>query len=1678
MATGPTVGAVWLNVLPSMRDFTKQLTRDASKAAVKAATETGRQLGADLVDETAKTVSKTLPKAASKAGEKVADEVTKTAEKALNRKAGAAGASAGEAIADAAGKAASRSLPAALTASTEAAVRQAVAAAAKTTERTLPAAMSAQAGRAGEQAGAAMSRAMAQSYQPLSSGFTGWVAAAASSAREAGASAMSALSSTIQAAGPALTSALSGAVGGAIAAASREGVARAGEAWSSAGQAMAAAGQQTTTALSAPIAAFGALTLKTAGDFEAQMNRVRAVSGATGAEFDSLRALAQELGATTQYSASQAADAMGFLAMAGFDTNEILAALPATLNLAAAGQLELAEAADIASNILTAYGFQASELAAVNDVLAKTFTSTNVDMRMLGYSFKYVGPVAKSAGLQFEEVAAAVGLLGNAGIQGEQAGTVLRGAISRLLNPTGAVKDTLDELGVSVQDSAGRMLSLTDILSQLEDAGASTSDMITIFGLEAGPGMMALLDQGSDALVNLTSELETAGGTAQRIADIQMEGLNGAVLELKSAFEGLMLAIADAGLLDAAVGRVEALTGILQDLSDTNPGLLRAATNIGLFAAGLGPVVWIGGRVVGTIGAITSAVSSTAGVLSNAITGWQHAGTVWAAGTPMVTRLTAAIRTQVVALQLQAAAQGRSVAGMILANTWMRIVRAATVAWTGVQWALNAALNANPIGLVVIAIAALVAGIVLAWKRSETFRNVVIGVWEAIKAAVQPVVDWFTSVVWPLLVEGYEWVADVASKAWDKIVAAWDKLTGLFTGDVDFSEITSALQDAGTQVADWFKARGQDVLDWLKGLPQLIYEGGTGLGESLLGLLQTILDPATLTQIGQTIAGHITDGLDWLLDQARQLPGRLVPLLAEAAATIVGWITGLPDTIREKAAELASAAADWVAEVGPKVKEKAAGLADAAVEWVSDVGPKAIEKLRQVGTDIADWFKELPGKIKDWVDIDAAVEWVLDMKDEIVEKLGDIVDEVVEWAKGLPDKIRAAIDDAAKVKDWFIEWGPKIIAGLGIAILAVVLAIPAIFGAIGAAILFVLGVIVWELGKWLWEKFTDLMQTAADAVAAKVSAIGDKFAEIRDSAAEKIQNLRDRVVGFFTGLRDRTVSIVTGWRDRVSNTVTGLRDRVVNTATGLRDRAVSIFTNLRDWVADRASALRDRVVGAVNKLREKVVSAFDTAKNGIKKAWDQIKDITKKPVKFVVDTVYNNGIRKVWNKVAKLVNMSELSKLEFASGGIMPGYTPGRDVHRFFSPTAGILELSGGEAIMRPEFTAAVGPGWVNRLNAAARSGGVAGVKSALGFANGGIFPVQRFNTGGILGRLTDFGEKLGSIFDGSALKSAAKKVLDPLLDTMRERFPNGRWAEAMVNVPKTMIGRLVGWLETAVGPKLGGTGKQVVEAAKKYIGVSGNPNQFTRAFGMPGQPWCAMFVSEMIREAKAQKAYNNIRSAAVASFANSSLRSVTGVSQARPGDLAVYRGKGPGNWGHINIYEGDGKTIGGNESNSVKRSYTYASRAAKFMRPKAMATGGIWWQDQDFNRDSTTPPLTKLLRAVDQLPAYSSGGIPPVGRWSLVGERGPELVRFGSPARVFSSTESERILDAALVSGRAAPAVSDQQWRDVHRRDAAGRRGERTQVFNVYETRNPRKTARQIMAEQHKVDALLPDYL
>ena len=257
--------------------------------------------------------------------------------------------------------------------------------------------------------------------------------------------------------------------------------------------------------------AFGVLGGKAAYDFDTSMRRVGAITQATGKEFDDLDALAQKLGRDTEFTAAQAADGMTKLALAGFNTNEIMKAIPGTLRLASAGGFDLATATGIAADTLRSFGMEVGEVGRVNDVLSKTMTKTNTNLMDLAYAMKYVAPVANSSKISFEETTAALGLLANAGLKGSLGGTALRGAIAKLEKPTKMGAAVIEDLGIKTKDAAGRLLPLENIIGQLEKTSFNTADAITIFGQRAGPGFLSLVSQGSQALRDLTQKNKEAG---------------------------------------------------------------------------------------------------------------------------------------------------------------------------------------------------------------------------------------------------------------------------------------------------------------------------------------------------------------------------------------------------------------------------------------------------------------------------------------------------------------------------------------------------------------------------------------------------------------------------------------------------------------------------------------------------------------------------------------------------------------------------------------------------------------------------------------------------------------------------------------------------------------------------------------------------------------------------------------------------------------------------------------------------------------------------------------------------------------------------------------------------------------------------------------------------------------
>ena len=346
--------------------------------------------------------------------------------------------------------------------------------------------------------------------------------------------------------------------------------------------------------LGAAMAAPFVIGIKSSADFERAMAKVKAISGATAAEFRKLQETALHLGRVTTYTAVQATEGFQFLAMAGIKANDAIKALPSVLLLAKAGSIELGTAADITTNILTAYRFEVEDLAHVNDVLVKAFTSSNTNLMELGEGFKFVGPLARGLGSQFEDIIASMGKLADAGIKASVAGTTLRGTISALFNPTkeeeklmGMLSIRIGDAGLQMRDSEGSFVGFGELIAQLEKAGIGADEALKLFGLRAGPGIAALLGIGSESIKQFTDELVKSDGVALKISEIMGQTLYASLTRLSSAFDGLTIAIGKPFLNSLALS-ADAMAGFLITLTTLHEALGPFATVIDTVAVSLG----------------------------------------------------------------------------------------------------------------------------------------------------------------------------------------------------------------------------------------------------------------------------------------------------------------------------------------------------------------------------------------------------------------------------------------------------------------------------------------------------------------------------------------------------------------------------------------------------------------------------------------------------------------------------------------------------------------------------------------------------------------------------------------------------------------------------------------------------------------------------------------------------------------------------------------------------------------------------------------------------------------------------------------------------------------------------------------------------------------------------------
>ena len=457
-------------------------------------------------------------------------------------------------------------------------------------------------------------------------------------------------------------------------------IGEAGQVLQNAGDKISGAGEKLLP-VTAGVTALGTAAVKTASDFDSAMSKVAAVSGATGDDLQALRDKAREMGAKTKFSASEAAEAMNYMAMAGWKTNDMLSGIDGIMNLAAASGEDLATTSDIVTDALTAFGLTAQDSGHFADVLAAASSNANTNVSMLGESFKYCAPIAGALGFSCEDTAEALGLMANAGIKSTQSGTSMRSIMTALSGEVKFCSAAFGEMEIATSNSDGSMRSLSDILADCrvafdqmsESEKASAAE--TLVGKNAMSGFLALMNAAPADIDKLSGAIANCDGTSLSMAETMQDNLAGQLTILKSQLEELAISFGEI-LMPVIREMITKIQGFVDKLNALDPATKQTIIKIGLMAAALGPLLIVVGKTISSIGSMMTFISKIPTMIAGAKTAFSTLG---------------------------AAIGGISA----------------------------------PVVAVVAVIATLVAAFVHLWNTNENFKNSILSIWEQIKSTFE-----------------------------------------------------------------------------------------------------------------------------------------------------------------------------------------------------------------------------------------------------------------------------------------------------------------------------------------------------------------------------------------------------------------------------------------------------------------------------------------------------------------------------------------------------------------------------------------------------------------------------------------------------------------------------------------------------------------------------------------------------------------------------------------------------------------------------------------------------------------------------------------------------------------------------------------------------------------------------
>lgn len=940
---------------------------------------------------------------------------------------------------------------------------------------------------------------------------------------------------------------------------------------------------------SAAVGAIGTAAIKVGSDFEAGMSEVAAISGATGDELDKLTEKAKEMGAKTKFSATESANALSYMAMAGWKTEDMLNGLEGIMNLAAASGEDLAATSDIVTDALTAFGLSAADSTHFADILAAASSNANTNVGLMGDTFKYVAPVAGALGYTAEDTAVAIGLMANAGIKASQAGTSLRTVMSRMSKPTDEVEAAMNKLGISLTDNEGNMKSLYEIMQDLREGFSDLSEAeaaemaAALGGREAMSGLLAIVNASDEDFDKLTNAIYECDGAAQQMADTMIDNLSGQITILKSGLEGLGISLYecvqepmkdivkeaqvmvqelqeafDDGGLDGLVSAVgDVFAQIVKEAADAAPDLINVASDlIQSFMAGINA----------NLPQIASAGTGIVVSLISALI--KNAGSLWRTGVALLAEILSGLADNMPML-IDSAEDAVSELGAALITYAPMIGESAARI---VSYLVTAILEHIPeiIDTGKQIIQGFLDGIAEEFPGVGAFLS---GFFESIADKLGPLADIVTSAlqgIFDALQDADPAAMEALGKAAGDIAVAIVAFKAASTVTGDVQKLISTLSSAGKHIGNITGIISKVVEGF-----QLLSGGAGTFGEvlalefpkiaSFISKVATI-GPA-IAGVGSVITGVITavsnffsmlrDGFSWVKE---------ILMIVGVALTAVGAIIlGAPAAVAAVVAGIVAALATLVVVI----KDYWNDIVNFFKELPAKIG--------EVIDSIVQWFEELPGRIGTWLTntIDSIQEWGANLLDKAIEIGSSVINSITDFFSELPYKIGYALGYAVGT---IVQWGMDVVDWVTTEIPAIIEKVATFFSELPG-----------KIWTWLTETVNKVKEWGINLLA---------------SCLEAVTNAINAVVEWFSELPGR----IWTW---LTNTIT----KVKQWAVDLKNKGMAAAESLVKAVVDGVSSLPGKMkeVGSniVQGVWDGICAAKDAFTNNVKNFFSGIVDGVK-----------------------------------------------------------------------------------------------------------------------------------------------------------------------------------------------------------------------------------------------------------------------------------------------------------------------------------------------------------------------------------------------------------------------------------------------------------------------------------